>query len=167
MTHTEAVDGNAVTWGRTPGVTPALSLRQPWAWAILHAGKTIENRTAWKGCAYRGPVWIHAAKGCTRKEYAEAETWMSDRGLPRPDGPFGGFERGGIVGRARIVGTVHAPPGRLPLVYGSPFAPARSLTDAERAWWTGGFALVLADVEAVPFTRCRGALGLFTPERTP
>lgn len=23
----------------------ALSVRQPWAWAIIHAGKDIENRT--------------------------------------------------------------------------------------------------------------------------
>lgn len=39
---------------------PALSLRQPWAWAILHAGKTIENRT-W-ATRYRGRIRIHAAK---------------------------------------------------------------------------------------------------------
>ena len=24
---------------------PAISIRQPWAWAILYAGKDVENRT--------------------------------------------------------------------------------------------------------------------------
>ncbi|MFB4265356.1 ASCH domain-containing protein [Nonomuraea sp. GTA35] len=35
-----------------------LSVRQPWAWAIAHGGKTIENRTWSTG--YRGPLMIHA-----------------------------------------------------------------------------------------------------------
>ena len=40
---------------------------QPWAWAIVHGGKTVENRTqAW---TYRGPLAIHAGarlseRGC-------------------------------------------------------------------------------------------------------
>lgn len=33
-------------------------MQQPWAWAIIHGGKDVENRTqAWK---YRGPLAIHA-----------------------------------------------------------------------------------------------------------
>jgi hypothetical protein len=36
----------------------ALSVRQPWAWAIMHAGKDIENRT-WK-TNMRGVIAIHA-----------------------------------------------------------------------------------------------------------
>jgi hypothetical protein len=36
----------------------ALSVRQPWAWAIIHDGKDIENRT-WK-TGHRGIVAIHA-----------------------------------------------------------------------------------------------------------
>ena len=42
-----------------------LSIRQPWAWAILHAGKDIENRTWFT--SYRGEVAIHATgieSGC-------------------------------------------------------------------------------------------------------
>lgn len=36
----------------------ALTVRQPWAWAIVHGGKDVENRTqAW---SYRGPLAIHA-----------------------------------------------------------------------------------------------------------
>jgi hypothetical protein len=37
----------------------ALSIQQPWAWAILHAGKDIENRT-WNP-QYRGELAIHAS----------------------------------------------------------------------------------------------------------
>lgn len=37
----------------------ALSVRQPWAWAIAHGGKDIENRT-WATASYRGPLAIHA-----------------------------------------------------------------------------------------------------------
>lgn len=37
-----------------------LSVRQPWAWAIIHGGKDIENRN-W-GTKYRGPLAIHAGK---------------------------------------------------------------------------------------------------------
>lgn len=36
----------------------ALTIKQPWAWAIAHGGKTVENRT-W-GTSYRGLVAIHA-----------------------------------------------------------------------------------------------------------
>ncbi len=37
-----------------------LTVRQPWAFAILHLGKDVENRN-WS-TTYRGPLAIHAAK---------------------------------------------------------------------------------------------------------
>lgn len=36
----------------------ALTVQQPWAWAIIHGGKNVENRT--QPWAYRGPLAIHA-----------------------------------------------------------------------------------------------------------
>jgi hypothetical protein len=46
----------------------ALSVRQPWAWAIIHIGKDIESRD-WKSnnpnLRYRGRIALHAAKGTT------------------------------------------------------------------------------------------------------
>jgi hypothetical protein len=39
---------------------PALTVHQPWAWALGHGCKTVENRT-WK-LGYRGPLWLHAGK---------------------------------------------------------------------------------------------------------
>lgn len=38
----------------------AITVRQPWAWAIIHAGKGIENRSRNIAGGYRGPVAIHA-----------------------------------------------------------------------------------------------------------
>lgn len=38
----------------------ALTVQQPWAWAIIHGGKLVENRTtSW---AYRGRLAIHAGQ---------------------------------------------------------------------------------------------------------
>lgn len=42
----------------------AISVRQPWAWAIIHAGKSVENRTAihsWRR-AVGQTIGIHAAQ---------------------------------------------------------------------------------------------------------
>jgi hypothetical protein len=44
----------------------ALSVRPPWAWAILHAGKTVENRA--RPTQYRGPLVIHSARTITPLE---------------------------------------------------------------------------------------------------
>jgi hypothetical protein len=45
----------------------AITVQQPWAWAIVHGGKNVENRTQlWR---YRGPLAIHAG------------TRLSDRGM--------------------------------------------------------------------------------------
>ena len=39
-----------------------LTVRQPWAWAIIHGGKDVENRVRNIAGDYRGPVLIHVAK---------------------------------------------------------------------------------------------------------
>ncbi len=49
-----------------------LTVRQPWAWAIIHAGKDIENRSTNIAGDYRGPIAIHAAKRCTVDEVRAA-----------------------------------------------------------------------------------------------
>ncbi|MDD7930092.1 hypothetical protein [Microbacterium thalli] len=48
-----------------------LTVRQPWAWAIIHGGKDIENRTRNIAGGYRGPVAIHVG-------LAYAHGWQSD-----------------------------------------------------------------------------------------
>lgn len=128
----------------------AISIRQPWAWAIIHAGKRIENRE-WRGApSYRGPILIHAAQGCTSEEYRGAAAWMAGRGLiawksgQTPRLPkLSELERGGFVGRAYLVDVIR--PG----------------VRCSSPWYLGALGLVLADVEALPFTPYRGEFGLF------
>lgn len=154
--------------------TPALSIRQPWAWAICNAGKTIENR-AWRSCKYRGPVWIHAslwgganldrisvdAQDASYEMLAMAKAAKSPRMKGGPVTLRTLYEhRGGIVGRARIVAEVRQAPDLRWMKMTEP-GIYTSLTDVDRAWWIGGFGLVLADVEPAPFVKCTGKLGLF------
>jgi hypothetical protein len=148
----------------------ALSIRQPWAWAILHAGKRLENRD-WKGCAYRGPILIHASKGVgTLEEFGSAVDDVLDRVPDEDEAAFlamfdeargrvrpGRIERGGIVGRARIDGVIAS--ARDLDTYGEP--RAQFWREEQHLWYAGGFALVLADVEALPFVPWKGELGLF------
>ena len=53
----------------------ALTIKQPWAWAIIHGGKDIENRD-WV-TSYRGPLLIHA--GADHLEYGNMP-----RGVQKP-----------------------------------------------------------------------------------
>lgn len=52
-----------------------LTVRQPWAWAIIHGGKDVENRVRSLG-PYRGLVAIHAAsREATPYDAAAAEVF--------------------------------------------------------------------------------------------
>jgi hypothetical protein len=48
-----------------------LTVRQPWAWAIIHGGKDVENRVRNVAGNYRGPVAIHA--GLTHADSIDTE----------------------------------------------------------------------------------------------
>ena len=61
----------------------ALSVRQPWAWAIIHSTKNIENRV-WS-TIYRGDILIHAGKKSTKKEYFEAKEFCQGMGVVIPE----------------------------------------------------------------------------------
>lgn len=68
-----------------------LTVRQPWAWAIIHGGKDVENRTTNIAGGYRGPVAIHVALRDDPAPFA----WQ------RVDPPFytrGDGQYGSIVG---------------------------------------------------------------------
>lgn len=122
----------------------ALSIRQPWAWAILHAGKGIENRD-WR-TDYRGPVLIHTGKGCTEEEYKSFLRFRRDEegiALDPPTPPLADLPRGGIVGEAEIVDCV---------------------TRSDSPWFFGKYGFVLRNVRPLPFQPCRGQLGFFEPD---
>lgn len=119
----------------------AISIRQPWTWAIVHAGKSVENRD-WRptnpGVRFRGPVCLHASAGITRAEYRHARDFIERLGFSVP--PMEMLDRGGIIGVANIsnVVTSHVSP-----------------------WFFGPIALVLDDVRPVAFIPVKGALGFF------
>ncbi len=76
-----------------------LSVRQPWAWALIFGGKEIENRF-WK-TKYRGLIAIHASKGMTCKEYELAKEYMLDIIPCVPN--FDELDRGAIIGTVNLV----------------------------------------------------------------
>ena len=122
----------------------ALSIRQPWAWLIIHAGKDIENRTWYT--KVRGRVLVHAAKGMTRAEW---ENTVHDVhhicGVPmatlKNGCKFDQLQRGGIIGSVEIVDCTKL---------------SGSSWHAEGQW---GF--VLRDPQPLPFRPYKGALGFF------
>ena len=73
---------------------PAISVRQPWAWALIHGPKRIENRTWVTG--YRGPLLIHAALD-------DADLEWSERFAEIPDL----IDFGAIIGIVDLVDCVH------------------------------------------------------------
>lgn len=62
-------------------------------------------------------------------------------------------------GSGRVGHTLKTPPGAPTLWAG---ARHEQISAADARWWMGGYALVLADVEPLPFVACKGALGLWT-----
>jgi hypothetical protein len=77
----------------------ALSIRQPWAWLIVHGWKDVENRN-WQ-TKHRGRFLVHAAQGMTRAEYSEAVQFVAGFGptdLLVDFAPFDELQRGGIIG---------------------------------------------------------------------
>lgn len=144
-----ALDRRACSAVSFPSRVPALSIRQPWAWLIVHAGKDIENRT-WR-TKFRGRVLIHAAKGCTLDEYLDAADFARDAITPeyreKQDKlmlpALRTIERGGIVGEAEIVDCV-------------------SVSDSP--WFIGEWGFVLRKAKPLPFVPCKGALGFFYPQ---
>lgn len=120
----------------------ALAIRQPWAWAILHAGKDIENRD-W-ATKFRGRVLIHASAGMTRCEYDDAMD--SIKYAVNPDSAltqfprFEDLQRGGIVGQVDIVDCIR---------------------DSDSNWFFGEYGFVLRNAQPLPFRPFKGALGFF------
>ena len=78
----------------------ALTVKPPWAWAIIHGGKDIENRS-WR-THFRGRIAIHASKTFSRSEYEAAKRWCSAKRLPLP--PYEDLHKGAILGTVELVG---------------------------------------------------------------
>jgi len=119
----------------------AISVRQPWAWAIAWEGKTIENRT-WR-TNYRGPLAIHAASTFSRREYEVARAFMLRLGIEPP--AAGALDTGRVVAVTTLVDV-------------------RPTNDSSLAPWEtpGGYAFMLRDTKPIKPFVCRGMQGLWT-----
>ena len=81
-----------------------LTIRQPWLWSILHAGKRVENRT-WQ-TRLRGRVLLHAASRLAEADSVEAWRCLCRRlGIIQPD--LDSLPLGQILGSALIVDCTH------------------------------------------------------------
>lgn len=119
----------------------ALSIQQPWAWAIVKRDKRVENRT-WP-TTYRGPVLIHASQACQdssieacAKILGVQPAAMLQEMVRDPQG----LAAGAVVGVARLVDCVER---------------------SESRWFFGPFGFVLENVRPLNPFPIRGRLGLF------
>lgn len=120
-------------------IMKALSVSQPWTWAILYAGKWIENRK-WS-TAFRGWFLIHAPKSWDREGYDYLCT-IPNIDLPAPID----FRSGGIVGIAYLSNCINRSPSK---------------------WFTGPYGFVLALAQPLTFHACPGQLRFFDIEVPP
>jgi hypothetical protein len=111
----------------------ALSIQQPWAWAILHAGKDMENRS-WR-TTFRGTFLIHASKKIDSYGY---DFILNRFGIVPPK--KNEIDRGGIVGVAEIVDCVDC---------------------SNSGWFCGKYGYVLRNPKPIEIIRINGQLGFF------
>ena len=111
----------------------AISLWQPWAWAVAHGGKNIENR-GWTAESLVGEeIAIHA--GMRLDE--EALQALLDDDVKAP--PAGQFYHGGIVAVARFAKIV-----------------TEDDAEADNEWFFGPYGFLLEDVVAIEPVPTRG-----------
>lgn len=116
----------------------ALTLRPVWAWAVIYAGKDIENRT-WR-TQLRGTIAIHASKGLTKAEY-EACVEGVPRRWQKEIPAFEAMTRGAVIGIADLVDCV---------------------TESKSRWYNGeDYGFVLRNARAIKPIECTGALGFW------
>lgn len=114
----------------------ALSIKQPWAWLIIHGGKDIENRS-WH-TKHRGRFLVHASKGMTKFEYLYAKRYAAEIGVKIP--AMQDLERGGIIGSVVLVDSVNS--------HDSP-------------WYMGDKAFTLSRPSPLTFMPMTGRLNFF------
>jgi hypothetical protein len=130
----------SVRWTPTLSRLPVLSIRQPYAWLVVHGIKDIENRS-WR-TNYRGPLLIHASANLVDLTTDEIEDCQSQSGIRMPE--ENEYQTGGVVGLVDVVDCVrrHASP------------------------WKHGpsWGWVLSNARLLKFRECKGAVGFFYPE---
>jgi hypothetical protein len=122
----------------------ALSIKQPWAYAILELGKDIENRK-WKlPNRYRGyRHWIHAGKSWDKNAPKEIlEEWQKACRRGHPAAQLGGLV--GSVEFTKCLDDSHSPTSK---------------------WFQGPYGFVCCEPRTLlKFIPCKGQLRFFKPE---
>jgi len=77
----------------------ALTVKQPWAWAIIHGGKDVENRS--RPTKHRGRLYIHAGKGW-------ADEAIDTIGIQSLPDSFDEFLAGMVIGTVDVTDCHHA-----------------------------------------------------------
>ena len=83
----------------------ALTIDAPWAWAIVHGYKRVENRS-WR-TNHRGPLAIHAGKS-TRSDAAAAAIF-AELGIEGPSPESLEALRGRVLGTVDVLDVVDCP----------------------------------------------------------
>lgn len=122
----------------------ALSIRQPWASAIVQLGKNVENRTWYT--SHRGPILIHAGKTMSREDQAAFEEVALAAGVKFR--PLQTLPLGCIIGQADIVDCIANGDRKRKPAHASP-------------WFFGPYGFVLENVKPLPPRVCKGRLGFF------
>lgn len=127
----------------------ALTIHQPWAWAIAAGHKNIENR-GW-ATKHRGLLAIHA--GSSRNSLTEASEFMRGLGIEPPTE----LVFGAVIAVAELVDIIDR--SEPPSLFGS--TAADSL--AGNPWAEDHQCWVLKNVRALRDpVLCAGKMGLFT-----
>lgn len=122
-----------------------LSFSQPWLWAILNAGKHVENRVWQPPIAMIGQRFaLHAAKSWD----ADAVSMFTRFAIDAPN-RYDSYEKSAIVGVATIDRIV---------------TTAKTLPPDQARWFFGPFGWILTDVRKlatpIPMKGAQGLRGL-------
>ena len=141
----------------------AITIRQPWAWAVIHAGKTVENRSRNIAGDYRGPVAIHASKRDDLNAFAASDVLCKavESHLPRRPRPASGIvdmREPWILNHGMIIGVADLVDVHRDNIHGRLYLRACS------SWATEGMThLVFANPRPLDCPiRVRGRLELWT-----
>lgn len=119
-----------------------LSIRQPWAWCVIHARKDVENRDWYSH--YRGELLIHTGKTIDRQGFDAIKSIMGHVSIgdvltnPNPI-----IKTGGIIGKVNMIDCVR---------------------NHDSKWFFGEYGFVFENPVPVPFIPLKGQLGMFNYE---
>lgn len=137
----------------------ALSIRQPYAWLIVHGIEDVENRS-WH-THYRGPLLIHASQAVDAEDIRIMRERLAEQGITLPEE----LPRGGIVGVATLVDCIERVEiswwRRLLCRLLGKDRVSGCVDQPESIWFEGPYGFILRDARPLPFVPWRGQQKFF------